>query len=197
MRDTLRLSAEFIHQVTQLYMGEDVPVMPDSFLLRTGGTKWEFLGEMFHQGIVESEEQKPGWELALIGNTIQLLIHLHRAHMAQANAPMKAETPQLVDHVLEYIENHLREKITLADVARQFYVSQSTITQTFRKKMDISFYQCVTQKRLIAAKALIEQNMAMETVAEQVGFTDYSSFYRAFKQEYGISPRQYRKIQNP
>ena len=28
-----------------------------------------------------------------------------------------------------------------------------------------------------------------------VGFSDYSSFYRAFKQEYGISPRQYKKLQ--
>ena len=63
--------------------------------------------------------------------------------------------------------------------------------------MGISFYQCVTQKRLIASKALIEQNLALESVAERVGFNDYSSFYRAFKQEFGISPRQYRKIQNP
>ena len=35
----------------------------------------------------------------------------------------------------------------------------------------------------------------LEQVGEQVGFSDYSSFYRAFKQEYGISPRQYRKLQ--
>ena len=35
----------------------------------------------------------------------------------------------------------------------------------------------------------------MEAVAEQVGFSDYSSFFRAFKQEYGVSPRQYRKKQ--
>lgn len=62
--------------------------------------------------------------------------------------------------------------------------------------MGISFYQCVTQNRLIASKTLIEQNIALETVAEQVGFNDYSSFYRAFKQEYGISPRQYRKMQS-
>ncbi len=195
LRYCLRLSADFIHQVTRMHMGEDTPYTPESFLLRTSGTRWEFLGELFHQSVVESEEQKTGWELALVGSTIQLLIHLHRAQMAQANAPMKAETPQLVDHVLEYIENHLREKITLADVAHHFYVSQSTITQTFRNKLGLSFYRCVTQRRLIAARRLIESGLSMDQVSEQVGFQDYSSFFRAFKQEYGVSPRQFRTMQ--
>ena len=84
----------------------------------------------------------------------------------------------------------------MADVAHHFFISESTITQTFRKKMGVSFYRCVIQRRLIAAKALIERGIALEAVAEQVGFSDYSSFFRAFKQEYGISPRQFRKMSN-
>ena len=41
---------------------------------------------------------------------------------------------------------------------------------------------------------LIEKGLLMENVAQQTGFGDYSGFYRAFKQEYGISPRQYRNL---
>ena len=61
--------------------------------------------------------------------------------------------------------------------------------------MGVSFYHCVTQRRLIAAKSLIERGTNLEVVSHQVGFADYSTFYRAFKKEYGISPRQYRKLQ--
>ena len=197
LRYTLRLSAEFVNQITAVHHGEFPQGNLDSFLLRTAGTRWEFLGDLFHRGVQETEEQKAGWELAVMGNTIQLLVHLHRANIEQATTPMKAEKPELVDQVLEYIEAHLHEKITLSDVAHHFYVSQSTITQTFRNKLGLSFYRCVTQRRLVAAKRLIEGDKSLEAVAEAVGFTDYSAFYRAFKQEFGISPRQYRVIQHP
>ena len=86
------------------------------------------------------------------------------------------------------------EKITLEDTAKHFYVSVSTITQLFRQKMGTSFYRCVTQRRLIAAKVRIGNGESLEDVGRAVGFTDYSSFYRAFKKEYGITPRQYTQL---
>ena len=62
--------------------------------------------------------------------------------------------------------------------------------------MGVSFYRCVTQRRLISAKSFIEQEIPLEDVGRRVGFSDYSTFYRAFKKEFGISPRQYRKLQH-
>ena len=99
-----------------------------------------------------------------------------------------------LNRTLRDVEAHLEEKITLQDMAHTFYVSESSISHTFREKMGISFYRYVTQRRLIAAKTLIEKGLLLEEVSSRTGFSDYSSFYRAFRQEYGISPRQYRKI---
>ena len=194
-RDVIWFSTEFMEALRQSfpYIQERRPAY--STLLRTGGTGWETLGDLFHNGVWESENKRPGWEVAVIGNTIQLVGLLYRAFVDHTTAPLKAEKPELLDQVLAYVEDHLSEKITLEEVARHFFVSQSTISQTFRQKLGVSFYRCVTQRRLITAKALIEQGVPLETVSQQVGFTDYSSFYRAFRQEYGISPRQYRKRQ--
>jgi AraC-like DNA-binding protein len=64
-----------------------------------------------------------------------------------------------------------------------------------RRKKGVSFYRCLTQQRLIAAKTLIGQNVPLEAVSHQVGFSDYSTFYKAFHKEFGISPRQYRQLQ--
>ena len=166
------------------------------FLFRTSGTGWESLCEQFHAGVIESEAEQLGWSSIVVANTIDILIQLLRAEKNSPVKPLKAEKPELLDRVLAYVEEHLAEKISLADIARNFYVSESTVTQTFRKKMGISFYRCVTQRRLISAKKLIENGTSLESTAKLVGFSDYSSFFRAFKQEYGISPRQYRKIQS-
>ena len=163
-------------------------------LLRTGGTKWELLGELFRRGVWEAENRAPGWKAAVYGNTITLLTLMGRSIQERTASVLKAEKPDLLNAVLEYIELHLADKITLEDTAKHFYVSVSTITQLFRQKMGTSFYHCVTQHRLIAAKALISEGKILEEVSRAVGFTDYSSFYRAFKKEYGITPRQYTQL---
>jgi len=194
-RDVLWISADMMDQLEQLVPADTRMNAQESRLLRTAGTRWEFIGELFRHGVREFEGQEAGWEEIVLGNTIQLLVYLRRAIQDRSAAPLKAEKPELLDQALAYIEEHLAEKITLGDIAKHFWVSQSTITQTFRNKLGVSFYRCVTQRRLIAAKTLILEGIPLENVGRKVGFADYSSFYRAFKQEYGISPRQFRKKQ--
>lgn len=194
-RDVLWIHPDLIDQLETMVPQELRLNAQESCLLRTAGTRWEFLGELFRHGVREFESQEPGWEEIVLGNTIQLLVYLRRAVQDRSAAPLQAEKPELLDQALAYIETHLAEKITLGDIAKHCWVSQSTITQTFRNKLGVSFYRCVTQRRLIAAKTLIIEGTPLESVGRKVGFSDYSSFYRAFKQEFGISPRQFRKKQ--
>ena len=192
-RYVLWLSQEFVDEFIARFSsaGKGITYVK---LLRTGGTKWELLGELFRRGVWEAENRAPGWQAAVYGNTITLLTLMGRSIQERTASVLKAEKPDLLNAVLEYIELHLADKITLEDTAKHFYVSVSTITQLFRQKMGTSFYHCVTQRRLIAAKALISEGKILEEVSHAVGFTDYSSFYRAFKKEYGITPRQYTQL---
>ena len=196
-RDVLWIHPDVMDQLEGMVPAECRIMAQESRLLRTAGTRWEFIGELFRHGVREFEGQQTGWEEIILGNTIQILVYLRRAIRDRSAAPLKAEKPELLDQVLAYIENHLAEKISLGEIAKHFWVSQSTISQIFRNKMGVSFYRCVTQRRLIAAKSLIIEGLPLESVGQKVGFSDYSSFYRAFKQEFGISPRQFRKKQDP
>ena len=192
-RYVLWISKEFVDLFVKNF-AEEEKLIPYGTLLRTGGTKWELLGELFRRGVWESETRAPGWQAAVYGNTITLLALMGRSIQEHTASVPKAEKPELLNAVLAYIEKHMGEKITLEDTAKHFYVSVSTITQLFRQKMGTSFYHCVTQHRLIAAKALIGEGMLLEEVSRTVGFADYSSFYRAFKKEYGITPRQFSRL---
>ena len=194
-RIVLWISTDFSEAMKQIAKEHEFENFRENiYLLRTAGTPWEFLSTFFHNGLQEVKEKKPGWEVALCGNTMQLLTNFYRALRDSESRPAKTEKPELLDDVVSYIESHLHERITLADTASRFFVSESTIGQTFQKKMHVSFYHYVTQRRLIAAKSMILEESNLDTLSTKVGFTDYSTFYRAFKKEFGISPREYRNL---
>ena len=194
-RDVVWISTEFMDSLARSFPDFAGSHSGYTSLLRTDRSQQEIFSTLFRHGIREAESRRPGWELAVAGNTMLLLTQIYRAFLTRSAEPLQAEKPELPDRVMAYVEERLGKKLTLAEVARHFYVSESTITQTFRNKLGVSFYRYVTQRRLIAAKTLIQHGIPLETVSQEVGFSDYSTFYRAFKQEYGISPRGYRKLQ--
>ena len=189
------LSPEFLELYAQMFL---IPISEKQAavgLLRTGGTQWESLEGVFRAGVMEAEQQAEGWEAAVVGNTMQLLSQIRRATL-EHSLRMPAETPILLDRLTAYIEENYVCRITLETLAEKFFVSSSTISHLFKEKLGVSVYRYVTQRRLIAAKSLIEKGALLETVAVETGFADYSGFYRAFRQEFGISPRQYRNLQD-
>ncbi len=187
-RDVLWISVPFLESTVQYFSKAQCS---EPRLFRTAGTRWEYLCDMFHNGVAEASVRDDGWELALIGNTLELLTNLIRASYDHPAVTVPRKKTELLDRVVAYIQNNLADKITLADTAQRFYVSESTISHAFQKELGVSFYRFVTQCRLIAAKQQILQGVPIETVSHQVGFSCYSAFYRAFRQEYGISPKQF------
>ena len=194
VRDVLWVSVEFVNLVERMYPDPQTVDRDHQLPVRTAGSRWEFLGELFQQGVREEEERRPGWEMAVLGNTLMIFANLKRAYIERSTGTMKAEKPELLDRITAYIEENYAKSITIDDLARHFYVSNSTISHLFKQKMGVSLYRYITQRRLIAAKSLILQRCALEDVSRAVGFADYSTFYRAFKQEFGISPRQFLQL---
>ena len=193
-RYVLWLSQEFMDLYARLFSYTFTEKQAQASILRTDSATWMRLRELFRLGVREAEQQADGWESIVISNTMQLLTYIKRATDIQGTTSMQAEKPELLDRIAAHIEKNYAHSLTIGAVSSKFYVSSSTVSHLFRQKLGVSFYRYVTQRRLIAAKTMIEQGHPMEIVALQTGFLDYSGFYRAFKQEFGISPRQYRKL---
>lgn len=190
-RYVLWISAAFAETLRKA--SSEILDSPEAVVLRTAGTKWEYLQRYFSRGIRESETRAPGWQICLGGNAAQLMVHVARASHELTTVPTNLKE-DLLEQILDYIQSNLKEKLSVAQTAQQFHISQSTLTHLFHREMGISFYRCVIQRRLAEGKNLIAKGISMEEVSLRVGFQEYSAFYRAFKAEYGISPMQYRKM---
>ena len=114
--------------------------------------------------------------------------------LKHADEIFEAEKPIFINSVIEYVDENFSKRLSLDGVAEHFFVSRGKIIKEFREKLDTTFHCFLTQRRLIEAKKLIGEGEALETVAQMCGFSDYSSFFRTFKKEYGISPREFGKL---
>lgn len=124
------------------------------------------------------------------GLLTQLLVELNRLARASGYT-QKREEPDLVSQVLSYIGNHYQENITLESLAAEFFVSKYHLSHEFSHRVGTSVYRYVIFRRLLQARELIIDGHAPGEVYQSCGFGDYANFYRAFKGEYGISPRAF------
>lgn len=91
----------------------------------------------------------------------------------------------VVSRSLEIIDEQYKNTLTVEDIAKQLFVSYSTLTHKFREEMNIPIYRYITKKRLAEAHKLINQGKTLIFAAQNSGFTDYSGFYRLYKKYYG------------
>jgi AraC-like DNA-binding protein len=99
-----------------------------------------------------------------------------------------ASADQRVLGVLEYLGKHLREKISLEDLARRFNVSKNYLNILFREATGTTVNHYIRIKRLGFARQEIQQGAHAEEAAYNVGFRDYSNFFKAYKSFYGSAP---------
>lgn len=123
-----------------------------------------------------------------------LMLQLNRAVWELTQPPVRDEGGSLQQNLLLYIERHLDEELTLDRLAAEFYVSKYHISHVFRQATGISVHQYILKKRLDACRTAILAGSGILEACLQAGFSDYSTFYRAFKKEYGISPKACREL---
>lgn len=123
-----------------------------------------------------------------------LILHLNRTAYERSHPVRQTETAALYQTICNFIETHIEEDLSLDRLSSEFFVSKYHIAHMFKDNLGISIHQYITKKRLSLCQQAIQGDMSITEAYQAFGFGDYSSFFRAFKKEYGISPREYKDM---
>lgn len=140
------------------------------------------------------EETKAGRCCSLLEGRLlaaSLLVYLNRLEYQKARPePTKKE---LYLAVCDAVARNLDRNLTLDMLAEMLFVSKYHLAHDFKEHMGISIHKYIQKKKLSAAQSGILAGESFESLSCRLGFKDYSTFYRAFKNEFGMSPGVYKK----
>lgn len=97
----------------------------------------------------------------------------------------QAASSELVD----YINRHLFEELSLDKISERFFISKSQVNRAFRRATGSSVWDYVVIKRLLSARSAIREGTPISDAFRASGFKDYSTFWRAYKNRFGCSPK--------
>lgn len=92
-----------------------------------------------------------------------------------------------------YIEAHVTGDLSAGAIARALHTGKSHLMRRFRAEAGVSLHQYVLKLRLQTARRLLSRGDTAAQAADLAGFSDYTTFYKAFVREFGMSPSRFRE----
>ena len=123
---------------------------------------------------------------------MQLLIRINRIASAAPERPDVRLDPKIED-TLSYINENLSRELTVDALAARVYLSRYHFMRLFKAQTGSTVHAYVRQKRLLYAARLIREGINANKAAADSGFAVYSSFNRAFRESFGMSPGELKK----
>ena len=125
--------------------------------------------------------------------TMTGLIYMFFSHLSK-DARKKSSADILFDDALLYIHENYMQNISISLLAKRLFIDRTYLHKLFVSRCGAAPYEYVKNYRLERAKYLLKSsNLSVTEIAGYTGFLSISSFNKAFKKSFGLSPSAYRK----
>lgn len=125
---------------------------------------------------------------------LQFIQYNFRAPSDAAQNHVSQSSIVRLNDVLQYLHQHWRENLSVAQLAAQVYVSPNYLSRFFNKYLGTTITEYLLNLRMQAAVELLNNSSdSITEIAMKTGFPSATTFIRKFKQHYDVTPRQYQK----
>lgn len=164
-------------------------------LMRPNSREREQLGKCLERLEESMTDELFGAQLMRETMLTQLMVHLNRIMQSDtSNEQNTVEYNEKIADVLSYINENITRQLSVDELAAVSYLSRYHFMRLFKSQTGCTVHTYIRQKRLTLAARLLREGMSAAAVAAECGFSDYSTFHRAFKQTFGVSPGKIKSI---
>ena len=125
----------------------------------------------------------------------QLMIAINREVLNSRTALEEQDSYRIdpkIEEIRKYIATHLSEDLSVDTLSKTFFLSRYYLMHRFKDVTGYTLHQYISQKRLLHAGELIRGGMPVMKAAEAAGYSEYSTFLRAFQNTFHMSPKEFR-----
>ena len=131
-------------------------------------------------------------------DTVEGVVRLHDQMVLEYTGKMRllkrtGQTLKPVSDCVEYVYSHIRERITVDDLADVTGVSASYLSRLFKRELGISISDYIREQKLRKAENLLRfSEMSLVEIGEYLSFASQSHFIQIFRSYFGMTPKKYR-----
>ncbi len=138
----------------------------------------------------ELSQEAYGREILSNAGLLRILVEIGRQQRrkdAQNPHPVIPKNPRVLEW-MHYIDRHHGEDLDMDFLAERFFISKYHMMRLFREETGFTIHTYLMQRRLLAARQMIEKGMRATEACYRCGFRSYSSFTRAYNKHFGSTP---------
>lgn len=125
----------------------------------------------------------------------QIMISINRDVLSSRTAQEEQDSYRIdpkIEEIRRYIADHLTEDLSVDTLSKTFFLSRYYLMHRFKDVTGYTLHQYISQKRLLLAGELIRSGTPVMKAAETAGYSEYSTFLRAFQNTFHMSPKEFR-----
>lgn len=143
--------------------------------------------ERFESALSDGEFGAAALRDARLMELLVIINRMARREGGPESPDVRSQDPKIA-RALDYINENLGRDISVEEIAEYAWLSKYYFMRLFKAQTGVTVHAYVRQKRLLNAARLIRAGVPVSKAAEDSGFRDYSTFYRAFRDSFGVTP---------